>query len=167
MQFLLKHLKCLIMVLSSKNTIVKERRFCRSFFFILLDKSIPICYNKIMYNYERLSDEIKLAVSSDHTFGTDAVILSHFAPASGSNSPISWSGIRNSPFTLRRETSPYENGAPAVPHRNRKAALYLRRRSGTVSRANHAERHCQKRGRRAGLSPFLPHPQRHTGHGGG
>lgn len=32
-----------------------------------------------MYRFERLSDEIKLAVSDDHTFGTDAVILSHFA----------------------------------------------------------------------------------------
>lgn len=32
-----------------------------------------------MYKYERLSDEIKVAVSGDHTFGTDAVILSHFA----------------------------------------------------------------------------------------
>lgn len=31
------------------------------------------------YNYERLSDNIKIAVSPDHTFGTDAVILSHFA----------------------------------------------------------------------------------------
>lgn len=31
------------------------------------------------YNYERLSDDVKLAVSSDHTFGTDAVILSYFA----------------------------------------------------------------------------------------
>ena len=29
--------------------------------------------------YERLSDEIEIAVSSDHTFGTDAVILSYFA----------------------------------------------------------------------------------------
>lgn len=32
-----------------------------------------------MYNYERLSDDIKIAVSESHTFGTDAVILSHFA----------------------------------------------------------------------------------------
>ena len=32
-----------------------------------------------MYRYERLSDDIKIAVSDDHTFGTDAVILSHFA----------------------------------------------------------------------------------------
>lgn len=32
-----------------------------------------------MYNYERLSDDIKIAVSSDHTFGTDAVLLSDFA----------------------------------------------------------------------------------------
>lgn len=32
-----------------------------------------------MYNIERLSDDIKIAVSSEHTFGTDAVILSHFA----------------------------------------------------------------------------------------
>ncbi len=32
-----------------------------------------------MYRFERLSDEIKLAVSDNHTFGTDAVILSHFA----------------------------------------------------------------------------------------
>lgn len=32
-----------------------------------------------MYNLERLSDDIKIAVSSEHTFGTDAVILSHFA----------------------------------------------------------------------------------------
>ena len=32
-----------------------------------------------MYNYERLSDVIKIAVSSDHTFGTDAVLLSDFA----------------------------------------------------------------------------------------
>lgn len=31
------------------------------------------------YSYERLSDNVKLAVSSDHTFGTDAVILSYFA----------------------------------------------------------------------------------------
>lgn len=31
------------------------------------------------YNYERLSDNVKIAVSSDHTFGTDAVILSYFA----------------------------------------------------------------------------------------
>ena len=31
------------------------------------------------YNYERLSDNIKIAVSGDHTFGTDAVLLSHFA----------------------------------------------------------------------------------------
>ncbi|MBR2133483.1 MAG: methyltransferase [Eubacterium sp.] len=32
-----------------------------------------------MYNYERLSDDIKIAVSEEHTFGTDAVILSYFA----------------------------------------------------------------------------------------
>lgn len=32
-----------------------------------------------MYKYERLSDNIKIAVSEAHTFGTDAVILSHFA----------------------------------------------------------------------------------------
>lgn len=32
-----------------------------------------------MYSYERLSDDIKIAVSNDHTFGTDAVILSAFA----------------------------------------------------------------------------------------
>lgn len=32
-----------------------------------------------MYLYERLSDDIKLAVSAEHTFGTDAVILAHFA----------------------------------------------------------------------------------------
>lgn len=32
-----------------------------------------------MYTYERLSDDIKLAVSNEHTFGTDAVILSYFA----------------------------------------------------------------------------------------
>jgi len=32
-----------------------------------------------MYNYERLSDDIKIAVGSDHTFGTDAVLLSDFA----------------------------------------------------------------------------------------
>lgn len=32
-----------------------------------------------MYNYERLSDDIKIAVSTDHTFGTDAVLLSYFA----------------------------------------------------------------------------------------
>ena len=31
------------------------------------------------YTYERLSDDIKLAVSADHTFGTDAVILAAFA----------------------------------------------------------------------------------------
>ncbi len=32
-----------------------------------------------MYNFERLSYDIKIAVSDDHTFGTDAVILSYFA----------------------------------------------------------------------------------------
>lgn len=32
-----------------------------------------------MYSYERLNDEIKIAVSCNHTFGTDAVILSYFA----------------------------------------------------------------------------------------
>ena len=31
------------------------------------------------YKFERLSDNIKIAVSNDHTFGTDAVLLSHFA----------------------------------------------------------------------------------------
>ena len=31
------------------------------------------------YSYERLSDDIKIAVSPDHTFGTDAVILAYFA----------------------------------------------------------------------------------------
>lgn len=31
------------------------------------------------YTYERLSDDIKVAVSEDHTFGTDAVILAYFA----------------------------------------------------------------------------------------
>jgi tRNA1(Val) A37 N6-methylase TrmN6 len=31
------------------------------------------------YNYERLSDNVKIAVSKEHTFGTDAVILSYFA----------------------------------------------------------------------------------------
>ncbi len=31
------------------------------------------------YHFERLSDNIKIAVSSSHTFGTDAVLLSHFA----------------------------------------------------------------------------------------
>lgn len=32
-----------------------------------------------MYKFERLSDEIRIAVSDSHTFGTDAVLLSHFA----------------------------------------------------------------------------------------
>lgn len=32
-----------------------------------------------MYSYERLSDDIKIAVSTDHTFGTDAVILAYFS----------------------------------------------------------------------------------------
>lgn len=32
-----------------------------------------------MYNFERLSDDVKIAVSPDHTFGTDAVLLAHFA----------------------------------------------------------------------------------------
>lgn len=32
-----------------------------------------------MYSIERLSDDIKIEVSENHTFGTDAVILSHFA----------------------------------------------------------------------------------------
>ena len=31
------------------------------------------------YEFERLSDDIKIAVSGDHTFGTDAVLLSYFA----------------------------------------------------------------------------------------
>lgn len=31
------------------------------------------------YNYERLSDDISIAVSDEHTFGTDAVLLSYFA----------------------------------------------------------------------------------------
>lgn len=31
------------------------------------------------YTYERLSDEIQIAVTSDHTFGTDAVLLAYFA----------------------------------------------------------------------------------------
>ena len=31
------------------------------------------------YNYERLSDDISIAVSNEHTFGTDAVLLSYFA----------------------------------------------------------------------------------------
>ncbi len=33
----------------------------------------------MMYSYERLSDDIKIAVSENHTFGTDAVILAYFA----------------------------------------------------------------------------------------
>ena len=32
-----------------------------------------------MYNFERLSDDVKIAVSADHTFGTDAVILAYFS----------------------------------------------------------------------------------------
>ena len=32
-----------------------------------------------MFNFERLSDDVKIAVSADHTFGTDAVILAYFA----------------------------------------------------------------------------------------
>lgn len=32
-----------------------------------------------MYSFERLSDDVKIAVSSEHTFGTDAVILAYFA----------------------------------------------------------------------------------------
>ncbi len=31
------------------------------------------------YNYERLSNDIRIAVSENHTFGTDAVILAYFA----------------------------------------------------------------------------------------
>lgn len=34
-----------------------------------------------MYTYERLSDKIDIAVSREHTFGTDAVLLSSFAKA--------------------------------------------------------------------------------------
>ena len=33
------------------------------------------------YTFERLSDDIKVAVTPDHTFGTDAVILAYFAKA--------------------------------------------------------------------------------------
>lgn len=32
-----------------------------------------------MYTYERLSDKVYIATSSEHTFGTDAVLLSNFA----------------------------------------------------------------------------------------
>ena len=33
------------------------------------------------YTFERLSDDIKIAVTPEHTFGTDAVILAYFAKA--------------------------------------------------------------------------------------
>ena len=46
----------------------------------MVDTILFICYNEHMeYNFERLSDDVKIAVSADHTFGTDAVILSWFA----------------------------------------------------------------------------------------
>ena len=32
-----------------------------------------------MYTFERLSDEVYIATSADHTFGTDALLLSYFA----------------------------------------------------------------------------------------
>lgn len=71
------------MVLSNKSILViirlKERYYVVPFFVVVLDMNISICYNKFMYSYERLSDDIKIAVSPEHTFGTDAVILSHFA----------------------------------------------------------------------------------------
>lgn len=40
------------------------------------------------YKYERLSDNIKIVVSSDHTFGTDAVLLSHFAKPKYKDKPL-------------------------------------------------------------------------------
>ncbi len=41
-----------------------------------------------MYNFERLSDNIKIAVSREHTFGTDAVILADFAKIKPSDKAI-------------------------------------------------------------------------------
>ena len=32
-----------------------------------------------MYSFERLSDEVHIATSRKHTFGTDALLLSYFA----------------------------------------------------------------------------------------
>jgi tRNA1(Val) A37 N6-methylase TrmN6 len=41
-----------------------------------------------MYSYERLSDDIKIAVSPEHTFGTDAVLLAVFAKIKHRDSAI-------------------------------------------------------------------------------
>ena len=47
--------------------------------FINLAMVLVLYYNNSMYSYERLSDDVKLAVSPEHTFGTDAVVLASFA----------------------------------------------------------------------------------------
>ncbi len=58
-----------------------------------------------MYKFERLSDDIKIAVSADHTFGTDAVILSYFAQIRQSDKALDMgSGCGIIPFLwLRNE----------------------------------------------------------------
>ena len=57
-----------------------------------------------MYNFERLSDDVKIAVSADHTFGTDAVILAYFASPKRKDKAIDMgSGCGIIPFLWLRD----------------------------------------------------------------
>ena len=59
-----------------------------------------------MFDYERLSDDVKIAVSGDHTFGTDAVILAYFAKIKRKDRALDMgSGCGIIPFLWLRDKS--------------------------------------------------------------
>lgn len=60
-----------------------------------------------MYTYERLSNELNIAVSSDHTFGTDAILLSNFAKPKSKDEAIDMgTGCGIIPMLWLREEMP-------------------------------------------------------------
>ncbi len=60
-----------------------------------------------MYNYERLSDKIYIATSENHTFGTDAILLSNFAKPKSKDRAIDMgTGCGIIPMLWLREKAP-------------------------------------------------------------
>lgn len=61
-----------------------------------------------MYNYERLSDKVYIATSEDHTFGTDAILLSNFAKPKAKDRAIDMgTGCGIIPMLWLRENAPH------------------------------------------------------------
>ena len=91
------------------------------------------------HKFERLSDEIYIEVSAEHTFGTDALLLAYFAsPKNNDRAMDNGHRLRDHPFFVAAQFQTKSRPLPGYPAKRHRAGKAQHRKKCIAGQAGAA-----------------------------